>query len=184
MVFFTADQHFDHERIIEYCDRPFRTVKEMNEALIENWNSVVQKNDKVFVLGDFALSNRENIIKYGKALRGNKVLILGNHDRASKSVYLEAGFQDIIKYPILWADFYILSHAPKFMPGMGPYFNIYAHVHNDPTYKDVSSRSCCVSVERTNYTPISFTDLRKKVEEQWKMSKLCKELKGECEWQT
>jgi len=171
MVYFTADQHFGHERIIEYCDRPFVNVKEMNEALIDNWNSVVNKDDKVFVCGDFALGNRDEIIKWGRALKGNKILILGNHDRVSKSIYLEAGFQDIIKYPILWNDFYILSHAPKFMPGMGPYFNIYGHVHNDPTYKDVSIRSCCVSVERTNYTPISFEELKRKVKEVGKSAK-------------
>ena len=64
-VFFTADQHFGHKSIIEYCNRPFSDVEEMNEALIENWNKTVDNNDKIFVLGDFALGSSENIIKWG-----------------------------------------------------------------------------------------------------------------------
>ena len=171
MVYFTADQHLGHKNIIEYCNRPFESVEHMNEVLINNWNKVIDRHDKIFVLGDFALSNSENIIKWGRALNGNKTLILGNHDRATKSVYLEAGFIEVIKYPILWSDFYILSHAPKFMTKMGPYFNIFGHVHNDPSYMDVSTNSCCVSVERTDYTPISYKDLRAKVEATWEITK-------------
>lgn len=52
MKFFTADQHFNHRNIIEYCNRPFKNVGEMNEALITNWNAKVRDNDHVFVLGD------------------------------------------------------------------------------------------------------------------------------------
>jgi len=171
MIYFAADQHLGHKRIIEYCNRPFASVADMNEAIITNHNAIVTKEDKIFMLGDFALGSSKDIIKWGRALKGNKTLILGNHDRASKSVYLEAGFKEVIKYPILWGNFYILSHAPKFIPGMGPYFNIYGHVHDDPNYKDVSSGGCCVSLERINYTPISFQQLRKKIESTWEISK-------------
>lgn len=173
MVYFTADLHLGHRNIIEYCDRPFDSVEDMNEALIENWNKKVKMDDKVFMLGDFALGSSEQIKKWGRALKGNKTLILGNHDRASKSVYLEAGFREVIKYPILWSDLYILSHAPKFMTDMGPYFNIYGHVHNDEKYQDVGTNSCCISVERTNYAPLSFKELREKVETTWNIAK-CK----------
>lgn len=63
MVYFISDLHLGHENIIKYCSRPFVNVNEMNEALIENWNKCVNRNDKIFVLGDFALSNREDIVK-------------------------------------------------------------------------------------------------------------------------
>ena len=161
MVYFTADPHLGHANIIKYCNRPFETVEEMNEVLIERWNNKVKDDDKVFVLGDFALAPSKGIIKWGRTLNGNKTLILGNHDRASKSVYLEAGFQEVIKYPILWNEFYILSHAPKINGDMGKYFNIFGHVHNDSMYPDVSSNSICVSMERTNYEPISFKEITK-----------------------
>lgn len=78
-TFFTSDTHFGHARIIEYCDRPFANVKEMNEAMIDNWNSVVKPDDVVFHLGDFAFADPENFLD---RLNGRKRLVLGNHDKS------------------------------------------------------------------------------------------------------
>lgn len=78
---FTSDLHFGHQRIIELCNRPFVSVDEMNDALIDNWNSVVDNADKVYILGDLAMGNiRESLIRV-KQLKGRKYLIPGNHDR-------------------------------------------------------------------------------------------------------
>ena len=55
-VYFTSDTHFQHGNIIKFCNRPYSNVEEMNNAIIENWNSVVGPNDIVFHLGDFAWS--------------------------------------------------------------------------------------------------------------------------------
>lgn len=162
-AFFFADPHHNHEKIIKYCNRPFKDVIEMNKKLILNWNNTVSKHDKVFLLGDFAFGTVEQVIEIGQQLQGHKTLILGNHDKKSLEVYRRAGFEEVCRYPILWNDFYILSHAPKFITESSPYFNIFGHVHNDPAYKDYSSNSFCVSAERINYTPISFDEIRKRV---------------------
>lgn len=53
-VFFTSDTHFGHKAIIGFCDRPFSSVEEMTEVLVENWNSVVGPTDTIYHLGDFA----------------------------------------------------------------------------------------------------------------------------------
>ena len=53
-IFFTSDTHFWHVNIIKYCNRPFETIEEMNETIIEKWNSKISKDDIVFNLGDFA----------------------------------------------------------------------------------------------------------------------------------
>lgn len=55
MYYFTADEHYGHKRIIEYSNRPFETVEEMDETLINNHNSVVNVNDTVIHAGDFTL---------------------------------------------------------------------------------------------------------------------------------
>ena len=161
-VFLIGDTHFYHTSIIKFCDRPFETYIEMNECIIENWNKTVGQYDTVFVLGDFVCSdacNKAYIVNIGNKLKGKKTLILGNHDTASIRTYHDAGFESVSKYPILYRDFYVLSHYPQYIQNNGVYANIFAHVHNNPMYSDFSTRSFCVSAERINYTPIDFDEI-------------------------
>jgi calcineurin-like phosphoesterase family protein len=82
-VWFTSDTHFGHENIIKYCDRPFDSVEEMDEALVSNWNEVVGHNDLVYHLGDFTLGGADAANDYFGRLNGY-IHILGNwwhHDR-------------------------------------------------------------------------------------------------------
>ena len=78
-TWFTSDHHFGHKNIIDYCNRPFDSVLEMNEALVEAWNGCVKAGDTVYYLGDFSLKNSV-MEQYAPRLNGNKVLIAGNHD--------------------------------------------------------------------------------------------------------
>ncbi|MDR1220438.1 MAG: metallophosphoesterase, partial [Treponema sp.] len=82
MIFFTADTHFNHSNIINLCGRPFSNVIQMNESLIKNWNSCVNDNDEIYILGDFLFKGNgleaDNIIK---RLNGKKYLVKGNHDK-------------------------------------------------------------------------------------------------------
>jgi len=80
-TWFTADTHFGHARIIELCNRPFKTVEEMNEKLVENWNERVSPNDEVFILGDLALGKLDESLTWVGLLNGTKHLVPGNHDR-------------------------------------------------------------------------------------------------------
>ena len=155
-IFLIGDTHFCHRNIIKYCCRPFSSVEEMNEELISKWNSVVGKNDIVYVVGDFALGGKDKIIKIGQRLNGRKRLILGNHDGASRVTYQEI-FEYVYDKPIILEDFLIVSHYPRYVQPNGLYANIYAHVHDDPSYFDFTSRSFCVSAERIDYTPIDLS---------------------------
>ena len=162
-----------HRNIIKYCNRPFADVEDMTRKQISYWNSVVGKNDIVYVDGDFALCSKQKIIEIGKQLNGRKRLILGNHDQASVNTYKEAGFEFVYNHPIVLDDFYIVSHIP--MVGISinaPFANIFAHVHDDPTYKDCSCRGFCVSAERIGYTPIDFEVIKQRIK------------KEDAEWQT
>lgn len=84
--FVTSDLHFGHKNIIKYSNRPFSSVEEMDDKLIENWNSVVSSKDIVFNLGDFAFSKPERILEIMGSLNGTQIFVYGNHDK-----YLQNG---------------------------------------------------------------------------------------------
>lgn len=163
-VFFIADTHFGHKNIIEYENHPFQSVEEMDNTLIDNWNKTVKKLEKVYMLGDFGLSNKQRIKEIVSILKGYKVLILGNHDKCySYSWWKTAGFDEVIQYPVIYNEWFILSHEPVYINSNMPYVNVYGHVHSNPSYADFSAQSFCVSAERINYTPIEFSQIIKKM---------------------
>lgn len=82
-IFFTSDMHFGHFNIIEFCDRPFESVAEMDSTLISNWNSVVGPNDLVYHLGDFVFKGKNSVNYIESQLNGKLIHIRGNHDRKS-----------------------------------------------------------------------------------------------------
>ena len=79
-VFFTADTHFPHENILQYCARPFVSAEEMDEVLCANWNAAVRPTDSVYHLGDEAFGDVESFLLRLRGLTGKKFLIPGNHD--------------------------------------------------------------------------------------------------------
>ena len=166
-IYVISDTHFNHKNIIEYCNRPFKSVEEMNDTLIKNWNDVVSNDDTVFFLGDFCLGPREEIIKIASQLNGHKILVMGNHDRATVKAFTDAGFETVYKKPpIIRFDEYDMtiefSHAPKYGDDHH-YPNVYGHVHdkgvNDATHY-------CACVEMNDYKPVLLDDIVKYFKEQ------------------
>lgn len=162
-VYFIADTHFAEENIIRYENRPFVSAEEMTQSLIRNWNDRVRKEDKVYVLGDFGAAGQEKGIL--EQLKGNKYLVKGNHDTCSNDYYRQAGFQEVYDCPIILEGFWILSHEPLYVNENMPYANLFGHVHNSPLFKDYSRLHYCVTVERTGYAPVSFEEIKRKIQE-------------------
>lgn len=83
MIYFTSDWHLDHKNICTYSNRPFKSVDEMNEAIIDNCNSIVQTDDDIIFEGDFAFSKSlQRIIELRKRIKcKNFYFIYGNHDK-------------------------------------------------------------------------------------------------------
>ena len=80
-VWFASDYHFCHTNVIKYDNRPFESVEEMNEVLVNNWNSRVGKKDVVIYLGDLSFERNGNETqRIVKELNGTIHYILGNHD--------------------------------------------------------------------------------------------------------
>jgi calcineurin-like phosphoesterase family protein len=157
-VFFISDHHFGHKHIIDFESRPFKDVDEMNEVMIEKWNTVVGKQDKVFHLGDFSFLNKEKTKAIVSRLNGYKILILGNHDRGrSRAWWLDAGFDEVSEYPIIYKDFFFLSHEPMYMNRHMPYVNVHGHIHSQK-YEGINYFN--VSVEHWDYMPLSFEQIR------------------------
>lgn len=100
MIYYTSDNHFNHHNIIGYCFRPFDNVRHMNEAMIRNWNKIVKDDDIVYHLGDFAMGNPASIPFILQELKGNIVLIAGNHDRKRNDKY----FPEVIRRPFVIED--------------------------------------------------------------------------------
>lgn len=152
-IYGIGDLHFGNKNIIRYENRPFKSVEHMNETLIQNWNSEVSKDDTVFVFGDFFDGSKDEAKEILGRLNGHIILIAGNHDKDYLDFFRENGIE-VYEYPILYNDFWIFSHEPKYVSFNAPYANIFAHVHGNPMYQTVSAHSYCVSAERIGYKPI------------------------------
>lgn len=100
-ILFTSDQHYDHKNICRFAGRPYSGVKEMNEALIKNHNEMVNHNDTVYFLGDFAFCSLNYMESILYRLNGKKHLILGNHDKKinkNRKYFLENNLFESIDY--------------------------------------------------------------------------------------
>lgn len=164
--FIIADTHFGHENIIKYENRPFNNVDEMNTKLIKLWNSVVGKNDLVYVLGDFTLSRKIDVIKaLVNQLNGRKILIMGNHDTRKPKDYIECGFEVATRRPMMVEPGVILMHEPfddeSFIASNYIYF--FGHVHTNHTLMDEYPNCMCVSIERIDYRPIDLDECIKRL---------------------
>lgn len=125
--FWTSDIHFCHKNVIEYCDRPFKDVQEMNEALVRRWNAMVLPQDEVYVLGDFAM-NDNRAKDFGRLLNGHKMLVPGNHDHCFWSTkrlnrYSDGGFEVLSKQVVTYIGKYkvLFSHMPYLTQGSRKY---------------------------------------------------------------
>lgn len=178
MNYAIGDLHYFDKNIIKTAPRNFDSVGQMNSYMLECWNDTITELDTVFVNGDFIdFSNcsKEEGWALIDQLHGNIVLIVGNHDKPYLSILYEyrqicmqRGQTDklqIIEFPIVYDDFWIISHEPMFVSESSPYANIFAHVHLNPMYRDVSARSFCISAERIGYTPILLETVKSRVKE-------------------
>jgi calcineurin-like phosphoesterase family protein len=155
--------------------RPWDDPAEMDEEMIRRWNDRVRPNDKVYHLGDVVINRKA--LKTLARLNGDKVLIRGNHDIFPDVEYREY-FRELRAYHVM--NGMILSHIPVHTESLGRFgVNIHGHLHanrvkrirgvnartGEILYSDENDvRYHCVCVEQTDYTPILFEDVIKRIE--------------------
>lgn len=131
-LFFCSDPHFNHAKLLEYgLDIFYKDVDDMNETIINNWNSVVPKDGVVFVLGDFALCSKTKIHEFLSRLNGTIYFIFGNHDDKKHFDHPKIVKSD--NYCVLEVDsqVIIMSHFPFRSWEKRQYdsWNLHGHCH-------------------------------------------------------
>lgn len=132
---YISDTHFGHDNVITFDGRPFKSIEEMDQKIIENWNDRTEKNDSVYILGDFCWKKEPVWLSILDQLNGSKFLIKGNHDNLNMSATLKSKFAWIGDYrEVKDSGFRLcLSHFPMpfYKRNMDPdVYMLYGHVHN------------------------------------------------------
>ena len=129
--FYTSDLHIGHQNCIKFDNRPFSTLEEMHDTIVENWNSVVKKDDDVYILGDYAWRN-EIGLEILKKLKGKKHLILGNHDKINEHMKKEFVSIEQIKIVKDGEKYVVLCHFPMahWQGADYGYIHLFGHIHS------------------------------------------------------
>lgn len=158
-TYVSSDHHFNHKNIIEYCDRNFRTVDEMNSVMIEKWNDVVNEDDAVIHVGDIAYTDSEETVEdYLNRLNGNITLIEGNHDSAVDISTISIPFAESMVIRKGKYRFFV-THRFESVPDSWTEWIIHGHSHNNTPFIRYDKNSVNVSVDVTDYKPVSLTKI-------------------------
>lgn len=162
---FTSDTHFGHENVIKYSNRPFRDKWDMDDGIIENWNSKVKPGDIVYHVGDVFFCSQDRALSILDRLNGQIFLIMGNHDKTiRKSSALRGRFIKVCDYHevTIEGQKIVLCHYPMMtwnQSGRGSWM-LHGHCHGNLTYP-YEAKIHDVGVDPNKYVPMSFDDIKK-----------------------
>lgn len=169
-IWLVSDTHFGHEGtacIFKRADgsplRPFINAEEQDIVLMERWNKVVKPSDHVYHLGDVCM-RKEFLWLVGK-LNGHKRLVRGNHDIFPTKEYLKY-FEEI--YGVRVFEGLVLSHIPLHPESIKSIWtNVHGHIHDGEVMRagKPDARYFNITVEHTDYAPISLEEARKRITE-------------------
>lgn len=172
-VWFTSDNHFGHHNIIEHCNRPFRDAQHMDKEMISRWNGVVRKGDSVYHLGDLSFLRPRETSSILSRLNGQIHFIKGNHDKLLPEVRDMFTSVSDLKEIKIEGQKIILCHYPMLSWNQMHRGSWMLHGHSHGTLR-TSCKSCSfepgrkmldVGVDCHDYTPISFSRVKKYMED-------------------
>ncbi len=170
-IWFSSDLHLSHFNIIKYCNRPFRTIAEMNDAIIANFNKSIQPSDSIYILGDFSMGGKVDYVSsLFTRINGKKHFIFGNHDnqkviKALCELNVIDSCQDTLGITIN-GQYIWLSHFPhrSWDQSCKGSWHLYGHVHGRLDAQPYGL-SLDVGVDSWGFCPVSFQQLKIKFDE-------------------
>jgi len=179
-IWFTSDLHLSHNKEFLWGPRGFKNEKEMNEAIVENWNSVVKPGDEVYNLGDMALSDIKDAAKYLRQLNGTHLWIYGNHDTDKKIDYFAdevsnlymIGYAWVIKYDKKYSLY--MSHYPTLTTNYDDkhfsqhVINLHGHTHQKVNWLHSDNPFMYhVGMDSHNNTPVHIDEVLTDIRNRW-----------------
>jgi len=163
-VWVTADHHFGHANIIKHCNRPFATIAEHDEALIQNHNSFVDAGDVVYHLGDFSFSNPRIVGQILDRLNGRFRCLNGNHDRFNRASWLRnhpkiEWIRDYYELKLYGRKFVMFHYPLSSWNGMRRgSIHLHGHCHGNHKYSFplsmIHGRRIDIGVDVMDYHPV------------------------------
>lgn len=174
-IWFLSDTHFHHSNILKFVIedgskvRPeFTSVEEMDEYMIEQWNSKIKPNDYVYHLGDISMNETRFLNETVHKLNGQIRMVLGNHDNDVKAYAKCNKIKKIMVSRRFDEHGFICSHYPLHKFSLfnhrtnGFHVNVHGHIHSH----DIGEKGWLnISVEKTGYSPIHLDQLIELVKE-------------------
>ena len=159
-VLFTSDTHFGHAAVINLCNRPFTSVDEMDQEIVERWNAAVRPGDTVWHLGDFAHKCRPDRVNWiFSRLNGTKHLIVGNHDKRPAKELGWKSVHDLVELDVAGQRIVLCHYAMRTWPGAGPRGKaIHLHGHSHGSMPG-SRHSLDVGVDSVGFTPLRLGNI-------------------------
>lgn len=180
MKYFTSDLHLGHQRIIELCNRPFKSVEDMNKTLIQNINDMVTPGDILYILGDIAMGNMAETLPMLEEINCSLILVPGNHDKchplSKKAAKYLPTYENLSNVEAVFVDGYASVHGWMVRVNHFPYYGdpfsrpqyelwapndendwlMHGHVHNQWFIKD---KMINVGVDVNGYQPLSEDEI-------------------------
>lgn len=151
--FFTADEHYGHENIIKYCNRPFKDIEEMDNEMIKRNNEIVGQEDIVIHAGDFTLKGKKYAENYIRRLNGKHIFLKGSHDGWMDNSYHER-WEKRIEDTLIVVCHYAMRVWTE------SHFNswqLYGHSHGK---LEGTGKQMDVGVDTHNFYPYSFKEIK------------------------
>lgn len=167
-IFFTSDHHFGHKNIINFSNRPFESVEEMDEVMIQRWNERVGADDEVYHLGDVGLSSSGKLRKILERLNGTIYLIKGNHEKSAEACHSRfAWIKDYYELTIEDTDFergeqmIVLFHYAlrEWNASHWGTYHLYGHSHGSLS-DDSQARAFDIGVDCHDFYPLSYSEVK------------------------